>query len=90
MTVEQVAAMFNEAQLSDATSRYRQLVQNGMHSRSDPRSVLEKSTELQLQMNMDPQSWKVVTKSPAALKCKCNGTSVTLCVCVCVQRSSGI
>ena len=70
MTVEQVASMFNEAQLSDATSRYRRLVQNGLHSRSDPRSIVEKRRELQLQMNMDPQSWKLVTKSPAALKCK--------------------
>jgi hypothetical protein len=46
MTVEQVAAMFNEAQLSDATSRYRRLVQNGLHSRSDPRSIVEKRREL--------------------------------------------
>lgn len=41
-----------------------------MFSKSDPRSIVRKGTEMNMAMAMDPESWKVVTKSPAALKSK--------------------
>jgi len=41
-----------------------------MYSKSDPRPCAEKSPEHNMKMAMDPESWKLVTKSPAALKSK--------------------
>ena len=52
----------------NACSIYRKLIQNGIYSKSDPRSIVKKDTEYNLQLAMCPQDWKTVTKSPAALK----------------------
>lgn len=70
MTTEQVANMFAEAQRMDSKNEYRKLLQNGLYSRSDSRNLMKKDTEFNLSMAMDPEAWKVVTKSPAALKSK--------------------
>lgn len=70
MSQEQVANMFGEAQREDNVARFRKTVQGGLYSRSDPRCIQSMNTEYNMKMQMDPQSWKVVTKSPAALKSK--------------------
>lgn len=52
------------------TTIYRKMVQEGLYSKSDPRGIVKKDTTFNLQMCMDPEAWKTVTKSPAALKSK--------------------
>ena len=37
--IEQVANMFGEAQREDNLAEYRKQIQNGMYSRTDPRSI---------------------------------------------------
>jgi len=39
-----------------------------LFSQADSRNVVKKSVEYYKGMAMDPESWKTVTKSPAALK----------------------
>lgn len=43
---------------------------DGLYSKNDPRSQKKKATELNMKMQMNPESWKAVTKSPEALKGK--------------------
>ena len=70
MTIEQVANMFGEANRMNACSIYRKHVQQGLFQRADIRTTVKKDTQQYLQMAMGPDSWKTVTKSPAALKSK--------------------
>ena len=41
-----------------------------MFAKCDPRSIIKRDTSANLNIAMNPESWKVVTKSPAALKSK--------------------
>ena len=70
MTIEQVANMFGEASRMNFCSIYRKMIQNGLFSKTDARFIVKKDTAYYLQMAMDPETWKTVTKSPAALKSK--------------------
>lgn len=72
MTVEQVATMFSEANRKVAETNYRKLIQSGMYNKSDPRSVQKKSLETNIKWAIDPEAWKIITKSGAALKSKFN------------------
>ena len=50
MTAEQVANMFGEAQREDNLAEYRKQIQNGMYSRTDPRSIQKHQTDHFLKM----------------------------------------
>ena len=62
--------MFGEAKRMDAEAIYRKMIQNGSFNSSDPRSIVKKDIDFHLNMAIDPRQWKLITKSPAALRSK--------------------
>ena len=71
MNEDQVANMFGEAQRMNSCAIYRKMLQQAMFKNADGRGTVKKSIDFYKSMAMDPETWKVVTKSPAALKSKC-------------------
>ena len=61
MTEDQVANMFGEAQRMNSSFDYRKLMQNGIYSKADARSIVKKDTNFYLNLAMDPENWKNVT-----------------------------
>lgn len=45
MTIEQVAYMFGEARRSHERDIYKKYMQNGLYSKSDPRSIVKKGND---------------------------------------------
>jgi hypothetical protein len=62
--------MLGEASRADANQNYRRQIQRGEFNRADARSLNPQSTEKYMKMQMAPNTWKAVAKSPAALKGK--------------------
>lgn len=70
MTREQIAKMFGEAKRSDLYSTYFKRMQQGLYSLADNRNIKPKPCDFYLKQQMDPASWKSVTKSQFSLKSK--------------------
>ena len=70
MTGEQVANMFGEAVRMEKLTHYRKQVQDGFVDKVIPCSIHRKTAEFNAGIKMNPESFKVVAKSPAALKSK--------------------
>lgn len=68
MTQETVANMFGEAARLHKLSHYRKMVQDGFVDKLIPSEIEAKTVDYYLSLNLTPDKFKMVAKSPAALK----------------------
>jgi hypothetical protein len=75
MSEEQVANMFGEAARMERLNLYRKKVQDGFVDKLVPSEIDKKTTDHNMTILLNPDSFKTVAKSAAALKSKCHNQS---------------
>jgi late competence protein required for DNA uptake (superfamily II DNA/RNA helicase) len=75
MSEEQVANMFGEAARMERLNLFRKKVQDGFVDKLVPSEIEKKTTDHNMTILLNPNSFKTVAKSAAALKSKFHNRS---------------